>query len=131
MLSLYNLYKEIILERINRPDILSTLGNKQVVTIYYRGDHTINAGYRDIEVYALGLSKAGNPVIRAWQLRGKTDTEIPAWKLFRIDKISSWKPKKGEFFRKPISDRKPGIPKFNPVGDKSMIKVDKIVNFKK
>lgn len=128
-MTLYNLYKDLILEAINRPDILSTLGNKQVVTIYYRGDKTIHAGYRDIEVYAIGLSKAGNPVIRSWQRRGVTDTITPGWKLFRIDKISSWKPKKGEFFRKPISDRKSGIPKFNPSGDKSMIKVDKIVKF--
>ena len=128
-MKLYNIFSEIILEAIGKPEILSSLGSKQVVTIYYAGDETINAGYRDIEVYALGISKRGNPVIRAWQKRGVTDTEIPAWKLFRVDKIKSWRPKKGEFFRKPISDRKRNVPKFNPKGDKSMMRVDKIVKF--
>jgi len=44
--------------------------------------------------------------------------------LFRVDKIGSWKPKKGEFFRRPISDRKKGVPKFNPNGDRSMVQID-------
>jgi len=71
----------LLLEAIGKPEIKSSIGNKQVVTIYYKGDKTINAGYRDIEVYALGISKAGNPVIRAWQRRGVTDTEMPGWKI--------------------------------------------------
>ena len=130
-MELYNIFTDLILEAIGKPEIKSSIGNKQVVTIYYKGDKTINAGYRDIEVYALGISKAGNPVIRAWQRRGVTDTETPGWKLFRVDKIDSWKPKKGEFFRKPISDRKRDVPKFNPNGDRSMIQIDKIAVFKK
>ena len=131
MLTLYNLYKEIILEAINRNDILTSMDRNRVVKIYYKGDETINAGYRFIQPYVLGLSKSGNPVIRAYQLKGVTDTITPGWKLFRVDKIGSWVNQKKWYFRQPISDRVPGVPKFNPNGDKSMIKVDKIVNFDK
>ena len=129
-MNLYNIFSEVILEAVGKPKIASSIGNKQIVTIYYKGDKTNNPGYRDIEVYVLGISKAGNPVIRAWQRRGATDTEVPGWKLFRVDKIDSWRPKKGEFFKKPISDRRPNVPKFNPSGDKSMTKIDKIAIFK-
>lgn len=130
-MKLYNIFSEIILEAVGKPRIAKAIDNHQVITIYYKGDDTINAGFRDIEVYTLGISKAGNPVIRAWQRRGVTDTEVPGWKIFRTDKITSWIPKEGKFFSKPISSRKKGVPKFNPNGDKTMAKVDKIATFKK
>jgi len=130
-MDLYNLYKEIILEAIGANEVLTSIGNRQVIDIYYAGDKTVNKGRRIIEVYTYGLSKAGNPVIRAYQLKGATDTEIPGWKIFRLDKIKNWKPIKGWRIKRPISDRKPGVPKFNPLGDKSFKKVYRIINFKK
>lgn len=129
-MNLYSIFSELILEAVGKPRIAKAINSHQVVTIYYKGDDTVNAGFRDIEVYTLGISKAGNPVIRAWQRRGVTDTEVPGWKIFRTDKITSWIPKEGKFFSKPISARKKGVPKFNPNGDKSMTRVDIIANFK-
>lgn len=129
-MNLYSIFSELILEAVGKPRIAKAINSHQVVTIYYKGDDTVNAGFRDIEVYTLGISKAGNPVIRAWQRRGVTDTEVPGWKIFRTDKITSWIPKEGKFFSKPISVRKKGVPKFNPNGDKSMTIVDIIANFK-
>lgn len=129
-MNLYSVFSEVILEAVGKPKIAKSIDSHQVVTIYYKGDKTINAGFRDIEVYTLGISKAGNPIIRAWQRRGVTDTEVPGWKIFRTDKITYWKPKEGKFFSKPISSRKKGVPKFNPNGDKTMARVDKIANFK-
>lgn len=130
-MNLYSIFSELILEAVGKPRIAKSIDKHQVVTIYYKGDDTINAGFRDIEVYTLGISKAGNTIIRAWQRRGVTDTEVPGWKIFRTDKITSWIPKKDKFFSKPISSRKKGVPKFNPTGDKSMARVDKIAKFKK
>ena len=130
-MTIYNIFSELILEAVGKPRIAKAIDSHQVVTIYYKGDETINAGFRDIEVYTLGISKAGNPVIRGFQLRGVTDTEVPGWKLFRVDKITYWKPKEGKFFKTPISNRRKGVPKFNPKGDKTMARVDKIATFKK
>ncbi len=69
-----------------------------MVFIYYNGDETINRGYRTIEPFVIGVSTAGNVVLRAWQQNGATDTgnapkrpndEIPGWRLFRLDGITS------------------------------------------
>jgi predicted DNA-binding transcriptional regulator YafY len=119
-MKLYNLYKDIILESITRNAIIDAINNHYRVKIYYSGDGDTPAGHRTIEVYAYGTSKAGNPVIRAYQLFGETKTIIPQWKLFRVDRIISWEPT-GWVFNKPISDRDSTIPKYNPNGDKSMI----------
>ena len=128
-MTLYNIFSELILEAVGKPRIAKSIDSHQLVRIYYKGDKTINAGFRTIEVYTLGVSKAGNPVIRAWQRRGVTDTEIPGWKIFRTDKILSWAPLKDEAFKRPISDRDKSVPKFNPSGDKTMARVDKIAKF--
>lgn len=85
-------------EWVDRNTVANAINNKDVVFIYYAGDETVNKGYRTIEPYVLGVSKAGNLVVRAWQQAGATDTgnaprrpndEIPGWRLFRLDGITS------------------------------------------
>lgn len=85
-------------EFVSRSTVADAIQNKDVVFIYYSGDETINRGYRTIEPFVLGVSTAGNLVLRAWQQNGATDTgnapkrpndEIPGWRLFRIDGITS------------------------------------------
>jgi predicted DNA-binding transcriptional regulator YafY len=74
----------------------------------------------------LGVSKAGNKVVRAWDNEGSSHTAykgeqpLPGWRLFRLDKILSLKPT-GENF----TEMKPG---YNINGDKSMVSV--IINSK-
>jgi hypothetical protein len=76
---------------------------------------------------ALGKSKAGNLVMRGWDREGSSHTAytgeqpLPGWRLFRLDKILSFKPT-GEIYNQP----KPG---YNFNGDKSMVSVITIAKF--
>lgn len=92
------------------------------------GDETKGKGMRLIQPVAMGLSKKGNPVIRAFQPNGDTKTHKPAWKLFLLDRIKTWEPRKKNRFSEP-----PGMytadGKFNAGGDKSMSQVDIIADF--
>lgn len=91
----------------------------EVVISYNSGGDNSASGERIIQPVAYGLTKAGNPVIRAFQPYGDTKTKTPAWKFFRLDRIQSWKPKFKQVFDEP-----PGMNDaegtFNPNGDGSM-----------
>ena len=81
---------------------------------------------REIEPVCLGYSKAGNLVLRAWDFEGASHTAykgkqpLPGWRLFRVDKIMSFKPSNEKF-----NQVRPG---YNPSGDKGMVRV--IINTK-
>lgn len=112
-----------LLESANTGQITDAIKNRYRVVINYEGDpaHGIAPGIRTIEIYAYGLTKAGNPVIRAYQPYGDTASKIPNWKFFRLDRITSFKPTYS-IITKPA-------PGFNPSGDKSMSQVYSIINF--
>jgi hypothetical protein len=85
-------------EYVDRNKVFEAIKNKDVVYIYYAGDETVNRGYRTIEPFVIGRTRAGNVVVRAWQQAGATDTGnaptrkndvIPGWRLFRLDGIAS------------------------------------------
>jgi len=107
-------------------DIIHAIKNKHKVVIYYDGDEPGGRGIREIEPVCLGVSKAGNKVLRAWDMEGSSHTSytgeqpLPGWRLFRLDKILSHKPT-GEVYSEP----KPG---YNFNGDRSMTNV--IINAK-
>lgn len=128
-MKLYSILNDIILEAAERMEVERAIVNHDRIRINYLGDETIKAGERDIEPYVLGLSKAGNPILRAYQYRGVTDTEQPGWKTFRLDKIRDWNEINDIPFRTPISDRVRNIPKYNPNGDRSMITIYKQAKF--
>lgn len=123
-MKLYNSFKSLILEVASIDSVVNAIKNKDKIIIYYDGDEPGGRGLRNIEPVCFGYSKAGNPVLRAWDEEGASHTgykgeqPLPGWRLFRVDKILSFKPS-GEKFTTP----KPG---YNPNGDKSMTRV--IVN---
>lgn len=135
-MKLYNLLENIILEQVSSSRVNDAIEKKQRIRVYY--DPTINRtseeedknlkGFRNIEVYVHGISKSGNPIIRIYQLNGVTETDSPGWKTFRLDRITSWSPYPS-FFYVPISDRVPNIPKYNPDGDKTMVRIIKQAEF--
>lgn len=123
-MKLYNSLKSLILEIASIDSIVDAIKKKQKVVIYYKGDEPGGNGLRTIEPVCFGYSKAGNPVLRAWDLEGASHRAylgkkpLPSWRLFRVDKIVSFRPT-AENFDTP----RPG---YNPNGDKSMTNV--IVN---
>lgn len=127
-MKLYSIVKNIILERASRSEIESSIDKRQTIRIYYEGDETEVRGWRWIEPYVYGLSKAGNPIIRAFQIEGVTDTEQPAWKTFRTDRITRWI-KTPKVFFDPISDRDSRVPTYRQDGDNSMITIYKQAKF--
>ena len=117
----------LLTEWVNRNDVVDAINNRDIVYIYYSGDETVNRGYRTIEPYALGRSTAGNLVLRAWQQAGATDSgqnpkreadEIPGWRLFRLDGITTFMKTMKQF----ASDKNKIRPNYNP-NDKGMTEV--------
>jgi predicted DNA-binding transcriptional regulator YafY len=117
----------LILEIASLDSIQSAVNNRNVVIINYDGDEPGGKGIREVEPVALGKSKAGNLVMRGWDREGSSHTAykgeqpLPGWRLFRLDKILSFKPT-GEIYNEP----KPG---YNFNGDKSMVSVITIAKF--
>lgn len=121
---LFEIYKKLLInESISIDSITDSIKNKYQVVLNYEGDpsHGIAPGLRTVEVYAYGLTKAGNPVIRAFQPYGDTASKVPNWKFFRLDRIKSWEPTYHLFSSPAIG--------FNHNGDKSMSVVYSIANF--
>lgn len=70
--------------------INNAVNNMHPVTITYNGPSGEGRGEREIYPVAYGISTAGNPVVRAFQPKGATSSEVPSWKFFRIDRIEKW-----------------------------------------
>ena len=125
-MKLYNTVKSLILEVASVDSIVNAIKNKDKIIIYYDGDEPGGRGLREIEPVCFGYSKANNPVVRAWDNEGASHTgfkgeqPLPGWRLFRVDKILSFRPS-GEKFTQVR-------PNYNLDGDKSMIRV--IINAK-
>ena len=116
---------ELLTESASNQVIKNAITNKHTCELKYLDDEKLPNGSqaRTIEPVAYGYSKRGNPVIRAYQTSGpslKVTEEgipLPAWRLFRVDRVKSMKPLKGSdslflTFGEP--------PLYNPIGDNSM-----------
>lgn len=119
------IYKQILLEStISVFDIEDAIDkHKRIIISYKTKGEDKNTGPRAIDIYAYGITKAGNPCIRAFQPFGDTTTTVPHWKLFRIDRIISWKDTNQQF------ERTSNTNNFNEVDDKTMADVYKIAKF--
>jgi predicted DNA-binding transcriptional regulator YafY len=126
-MKLYNSLKSLILEVASIQSVNDAINRRQIIIINYDGDEPGGKGLREIEPVCFGYSKANNPILRAWDLEGSSHTgykgeqPLPGWRIFRLDKILSFKPT-GEVFNQMR-------PNFNPNGDKSMTRVINIAKF--
>lgn len=123
-----NIVSDILTEGINASNAGDAIRHRNEVEITYSGD---DGGKRIIQPVAYGLSKAGNMVLRAFQPFGTTKTKVPHWKLFRMDKIDSWKQLRGRIFSEPPGQYNSADGKFNPNGDESMSEVYLVANFER
>ena len=120
-MKLINTIKNLITEAATLEDVLDSIKNRKVVVIYYDGDEPGGRGLREIEPVCIGVSKANNRIIRAWDKEGSSHTAykgqqpLPGWRIFRLDKILSLKPT-GDDYNEP----RPG---YNFNGDKTMASV--------
>lgn len=71
-------------------------------------------GRRLIYPVAYGLTKAGNPVVRAFQPQGSTRRGVPKWKFFRLDRVKFWRTVSSKTFNPEELEG------FNDEGDNSM-----------
>ena len=109
--------KPFLNEDIDSDSVLQAIRNKNKVRIRYDDGQEDSAGNpkgsRVIQPMAIGTTKKGYPVVRAWQEGGGTRRGVPKWKFFRLDRITSWRPMNNKkFFQAPNG--------YNPNGDKTM-----------
>lgn len=123
------LKKALLMEDVSVTDVTDAIDkHTRIIINYHSKGEDVATGARVIEVYAYGLTKAGNPVIRAFQPFGDTTSRVPSWKFFRLDRISLWKPT-AQKFTEPASDNYHGLGEFNPNGDDTMSVVYKVAKF--
>ena len=113
---------DLLTEDVEIGKINDAIARTYEVKINYLSDNDKASGERIIQPVAYGLTKAGNPVIRAYQPFGDTQTSVPSWKMFLVSGIQSWKPMYKKVFKTPPEG-------FNPNDDKSMSVVYKIAKF--
>ena len=120
-MKLQETFRSVLLEVASMDDVQRAIKQKQVVTIFYDGDEPGGRGLRTVEPVCLGFSKAGNRVVRVWDMEGASHTArtgeqpLPGWRLMRLDKIMTLKPTEKNF-----TTPRPG---YNFNGDKSMTRV--------
>lgn len=119
----------LLIESANIGSVSTAIRQRKEAEIYYEADDDAKGtGKRVIQPVAIGLSKAGNMVLRAFQPYGDTKTKVPHWKMFRLDKIKTWKTLwKRTFDEPPAQYSAEG--EFNDKGDKSMSEVYLVANF--
>lgn len=103
--------RQLLREYVSRGDLITAINNREIIKILYKGEDTKKVGWRTVEPYVLGTSKAGNVVLRGWQQAGDSDGfsgigrtprqdhekwnnyhpkpagEVPGWRMFRLDGI--------------------------------------------
>ena len=120
-MKLFSSFKDVLTEAVSFDDLQRAIKNLDVITITYDGDEPGGKGYRTVYPVCLGRSKAGNLVLRAYDIEGASHRAslglkpLPSWRMFRIDKTFTFN-RTGEKFNELPTD-------YNPNGDKSMTQV--------
>lgn len=114
-------------ESVNIGPVADAIQKRWIVKIKYKvsNDDRFGVEERVIMPVAYGVSKAGNMVLRAYQPMGDTKTKVPHWKLFRLDRIVSWKALRNEIMHSAPNEE------YNPFGDKTMRRVYRNADFKR
>ncbi len=68
--------------------ICQAIRDMKVLTFTY-ADRQGNIHDRTVEPYAHGVTKAGNEAVRAYQTAGTSESKIPNWRLFVVNRITN------------------------------------------
>lgn len=123
--------RELLLEEVAQNLVSYAIKKRHEVSFKYDSNDGDSRGKLEritVQPVAYGVTKAGNPCFRAYQLNGSSESaekhegEIPGWRLFLLDKVvpNTWKDS-GKIFDEP--------PMYNPNGDKTMETVYVQANF--
>lgn len=90
-----DLIKELLMEAVNRNQIINCMKNNIVTVITYEDpSEKVENGIRTIEIYAYGLTKKGHPAIIAWLRNNKSKSlnsgkpnDRIRWRIYRLDRI--------------------------------------------
>lgn len=115
----------VLLEEVQQNVLTNAIKKRHEVSFIYDSGDGDERGKKErivVQPVCYGLTKAGNPCFRAYQLNGSSESAekkegtIPGWRLFLLDKVVSntWKDS-GKVFNKP--------PLYNESGDKTMAEV--------
>jgi len=120
-LKLCDIVKNLLKEDVSSDEVLDAIRGKYHVRINYDDGMPSNGGNpkgsRVIQPMALGTTKKGYPVVRAFQVSGNSRRGAPKWKFFGLDRVTSWKPMVNKkFFTTPDDS----YGEYNKVGDRSM-----------
>ena len=118
---------DVVNEGVRAAEVVKDLDDGKAGLINYADEEASHPGKRYIEPYVYGLTKAGNPCIRAYQYWGDTKRGAPKWKLFRLDRVESWEPTDNTFELEPKA-RGWAAEAYNNNGDGSMSAVYKMVS---
>lgn len=120
-LKLCDIVKNLLKEDVSSDEVLDAIRNKYHVRISYDDGMPDNGGNpkgsRVIQPMAIGTTKKGYPVVRAFQVSGNSRRGAPKWKFFRLDRVTSWRPMRNKKFFTTPDD---GYGEYNRVGDRSM-----------
>lgn len=68
--------------------ISDAIQQMRVISFSYSDDEG-NLHYRIVEPYAHGLTRRGNEALRGYQIGGTSETTVPGWKLFVVERITA------------------------------------------
>lgn len=124
---------DLMLDEGVQDDLIKAINDKDYLIMTYNGPKKHDLVKREIVPVALGKSKSGNDVVRAFQLYGDSASKKPrAWKFFRLDRIRDLQPDISKnsakrFHRFHLPDAFT-FGKYNPM-DKTMSYVSNYANF--
>lgn len=124
------LIESLLEEAISTEEVADAIKSHRCVHINYNSTkgQGKNTGERYIVPFALGITKSGNPILRAFQPEGDSTSEVPRWKYFRLDRIENWTPSDETFTKEQIDSYSTyGEPNYN--GDKTMSSVYLVATF--
>ena len=120
-LTLHDIIKGLLKEDVSSDEVLDAIKGKYYVRINYDDTMPSNGGNpkgsRVIQPMALGTTKKGYPVVRAFQVSGNSRRGAPKWKFFRLDRVTSWRPMPNKRFFSPPD---PSYGEYNTTGDRTM-----------